>query len=125
MRLFCRESHDKPRDYHAELEEAKARLAKLEQLPESDFTIRHATGMFIIQHGVNQKRKVIARAKGDIAELGVLSRGSVMTGQDWYDRYEEAMRGRVIPYVTSGNEEAISVVLAVCNEAAKKAAGIE
>lgn len=51
--------------------DARARLARYEQLEDSDFTI-YPTNSPFIQRGVDPKPLMIARAKDDIAELEII-----------------------------------------------------
>jgi hypothetical protein len=76
MKLFCREDHSvvPPRDLKQELLEARARLARYELLPASSFTrYPDFNRTYMVQHGIDEKPKAIARVKADIAELEVLS----------------------------------------------------
>lgn len=55
------------------LVEARAKLARLELLPDEDFTVYPSlTSGYVIRHGVDEKPKVIARQKAKIAELEAL-----------------------------------------------------
>lgn len=70
---FRKRKVDPPESLEERLVDAKARLARYEQLPESDFTLypNLQNGFPIVQHGVDRKPLLIARAKADVAELEV------------------------------------------------------
>lgn len=50
-------------------------------------------------------------------------REGLMTGQEWYDRFDQQMGGKVFPWVKSDDE--VINILSIVQDAAKKAAGIE
>jgi spore germination protein YaaH len=49
---------------------------------------------------------------------------NIMTGQEWYDRFDQNLKGKIFAFDENGSEKIIAAVNA-CHEAAKKAAGIE
>jgi hypothetical protein len=54
-------------DIDNELVKLRAKLARIEQLPESDFTMYPSKFGQQIKHGVDEKPEAIARVKADIA----------------------------------------------------------
>lgn len=56
-----------------ELLEARASLARLELLPAEDFTVQGSGPFMPLVHGIDNKPKVIARKKAEIARLEILT----------------------------------------------------
>lgn len=54
---------------------------------------------------------------------GTMTRVIRLTGQEWYDRFEKKLRGIILPYSEQPHDALMAFNL--CEEAAKKAAGIE
>lgn len=82
MRLFCRKNHTQvpasEPNYARELLKERAHLAKLQQLPESDFAAKsHKELRFIggqlVNFAVDNKADAIARCKAAIAKLEILA----------------------------------------------------
>lgn len=48
-----------------------------------------------------------------------------MTGKDWYKRFEKELRGKAFPHHCAQDQANVLNVLTECQEAAKKASGIE
>lgn len=67
---------------------------------------------FVISGDIN---KVVECIKDDF---------KLMTGREWYDRYDHNLRGKIFAFDENGSERIIAAVNA-CDAAAKKAAGIE
>jgi hypothetical protein len=49
----------------------------------------------------------------------------LMTGQEWHEKFEAELKGKVFPHYCSEDQANVLNVLSVCQGAAKKAAGIE
>lgn len=64
---------------HTELKKARAELARLKELPVSDFTVTGYIGVNV--YGVDGKANAIARAKAKIAGLEVLTDNNCPTTQ--------------------------------------------